>query len=178
MRRVSINYYYHNPTWKRIAQQNLPYLPTPFEVVEQIFLWLNENIILSRGKRLIDLGAGDGRIILHASKYYKLSAIGLEINEELINSVKDKIHKEKLENSCKIIEADFYNYDVSNFDFIYSFIIPDTQSAFKQILNRMKKNAILIFIKWPYEEKYEKLKFLGQILPLEPFPVYFYQKIA
>lgn len=154
----------------------MPYLPTPYEVVEKTFQWLRTNTDFHRGKSLIDLGAGDGRVILHASSIFKIHSIGLEINPELIMSAKSKIKAAKLGKICKIIEADLYNYDIGCFDFIYIFFIPDSQSAFLNILEQMKSNAILIFIKWPFKKKYEKLSLLAKISPLENYPVFFYQK--
>ena len=118
---VRINSYFKKKSWKIRAQQNLPYLPTPYRVIEVIFDTLKSLQILSRISKMVDLGAGDGRVICYIAEKYGIHATGLEINTDFINEAQTKIEQRNLSTICEIIEADFYNFDISGMNLIYCF---------------------------------------------------------
>ena len=172
-----MNSYFRKKSWKIRAQQNLPYLPTPYEVIEVIFDTLKNLQILSRITKMVDLGAGDGRVVCYIGKKYSIHATGLEINTELINEAKNKIQQQNLSNICDIIEADFYNYDISAMDLIYCFLLPSTLHHFKHVIKNLQSGAYIVSVKWSLRVLEKYLKKLIVIKPMENFPVFIYQKL-
>ena len=81
---------------------------------------LFKKIKLNQHKNFLDLGCGDGRVVLIASLFTK--ATGIEIDQDLIN--KGNEIKNKLNLNAQLICDDFFNHDLSNYDII--FINPDT----------------------------------------------------
>ena len=88
-----------------------------------LFAEFCEKINLVSKKCFVDLGSGDGRLVLYASLFTK--AIGIEFDKEL---VKQSIaHKEKLifslanVVSCDFLEQDYETFDYSNCDVLFSF---------------------------------------------------------
>ena len=71
---------------------------------------------LKKGKRLIDIGAGDGRIVMFVAKK-GVTSFGIEINPLLVLIARIKIRKQKLKNA-HIILADCWQHDFSNYDYI------------------------------------------------------------
>lgn len=71
---------------------------------------------LKKEKRLIDIGAGDGRIVISVAKK-GTTAYGIEINPLLVSIAKIKIKKQKLKDA-HIILADCWHYNFKNFDYI------------------------------------------------------------
>lgn len=67
------------------------------------------------GKRFLDLGAGDGRIVLEASKRGLIS-YGYEINPLLV--VIANLNLKKNKSDGKILLQDYWKIDLSNFDYI------------------------------------------------------------
>jgi len=65
-----MNEYWKKESWKIKTQEDLPYLATPINVIESIFKFLKEKNLIKKGQRLVDLGAGDGRVIVYASEFY------------------------------------------------------------------------------------------------------------
>jgi ribosomal protein L11 methylase PrmA len=61
-----------------------PYVPTPHAVVETMF----ELAELSEDDLIIDLGCGDGRIVVAAARDYGARGIGIDIDPELIEKAK------------------------------------------------------------------------------------------
>jgi|TARA_B100002003_G_scaffold249118_1_gene284552 hypothetical protein len=96
---------------------------------------------LNKSKTFIDLGSGDGKVVLIASLFCK-RAVGIEIDNEL--------HKKALEiqNRLSIPNALFYNNDffehsILDFDFVFSY--PDQPMARglgKKFLNELNGKLI------------------------------------
>ena len=61
-----------------------PYVPTPHAVVETML----ELVELSEDDVVIDLGCGDGRIVVAAARDYGARGIGIDIDPELIETAK------------------------------------------------------------------------------------------
>ena len=57
-----------------------PFLTTPISIVKEIIKYME----LKDGDTLIDLGSGDGRILIEAHKIAKITAIGYELSPILI----------------------------------------------------------------------------------------------
>jgi SAM-dependent methyltransferase len=78
-----------------------------------------KKIKLQKYKNFLDLGSGDGKVVLIASLF--TNATGIEFDKELHDKAFEI--REKLELKCNLIQGDFLNYDWSKYDLI--FINPD-----------------------------------------------------
>jgi len=87
-----------------------PFVQTPLEVAKKM-LELSE---LRQEETLFDLGCGDGRLIILAAKELGANAVGIELREDLIERAKTEIKRLNLENKVKIIQANFFDVDISN----------------------------------------------------------------
>lgn len=104
---------------------------------------LFRKIHLEKYSSFIDLGSGDGKIVLIASLFTK--AEGIEADSDLIktgNRIRDrlKISKEK----AGFIEGDYLDIDLSGYDII--FVNPDSPmyELEKKLRREMKDDALLI----------------------------------
>ena len=87
-----------------------PFVQTPLEVAKKM-LELSE---LRQEETLFDLGCGDGRLIILAAKELGANAVGIELREDLIERAKTEIKRLNLESKVKIIQANFFDVDISN----------------------------------------------------------------
>lgn len=171
------------------SQLALPFLETFQEFLNPIFSILEEYFELKKnsGQSFIDLGAGDGRIIIYVGIHYGIRAVGIEINQNLVKEARERILllKEKytqLEtNNPKIIHGDFFESDLSKFDYIYTFSLPTMQKSMKHILKTAKKGAILIAHKYPldysgFQSSFEEKYIIKHNSKGKPIFTYFYQK--
>ena len=69
------------PAWA--ADLIVPYVPTPQEVVERMLQMAR----VTSADYLIDLGSGDGRIVITAAKKYGTRGFGVDLNPERIGTV-------------------------------------------------------------------------------------------
>jgi SAM-dependent methyltransferase len=176
LERIFLGEYFKKESWKIIAQTDLPYLPTSQIVIEEVFKFLSEKELLKDKKTLIDLGAGDGRVIIYATEKYGFMTTGLEINSELIQSTQEKINQLNISEKCQVIEADLYDFDISHQDIIFCFILPSSHNYFKHVIENIRPGAIILSIRWAmdvFSDFWEKSYVIN--IP-EEVPVYIYIK--
>jgi len=151
-----------------LSQLQLPFLETPLDMLEEIFHILQVKFGLARNsnQKLVDLGAGNGQIIIYSALNYGIKSFGFEINGNLIIEAKEKkklIKKEKkfkrkLFHKIKLIQEDFFNISLEDYNFIYIFSLPTMQKYLKHVLMTAKSGAIVISFKYPLRNFEEILK--------------------
>ncbi len=112
------------------------FLPAPFVATkkEQV-LKMVEIADIKKGDRVIDLGSGDGRLVIAAAKLGAKST-GVEKNPflVLISKIRLKLAKVK----AKIILGDIFNQDLQTADVIFLYLNPAT---LKKLLPKLKKQT-------------------------------------
>ena len=122
---------------KLLRETSLGYYgASPADAVFNFF----RKIGLEKKKNFIDLGSGDGKVVLIASLFTK--AAGIEIDEELVKDA-EKIRK-RLGMKADFIKGDYLDHDISKHDII--FLNPDRHfpELEKKLRKEMKKDARLV----------------------------------
>jgi ubiquinone/menaquinone biosynthesis C-methylase UbiE len=70
-----------------------------------------------KGEKMLDLGSGDGRIVITFAKL-GINAYGYEINPHLVSISKKKIAQENLNSHAFVSCKNFWHEDLSNFDIV------------------------------------------------------------
>ncbi|MFA5127094.1 MAG: SAM-dependent methyltransferase [Patescibacteria group bacterium] len=98
-------------------------------------------------EKVYDLGCGDGRLVISASKL-GAEAIGLEISILLyIGAVLRKFFSGS---KAKIKFGDFWRVDLRQADVVYLFLIPRVYSRLKNKLEKeLKPGAKVVVLVWP-----------------------------
>jgi len=100
-----------------------------------------KKINLGKYKTFLDLGSGDGKVVLIAS-LFGVKAVGIEFDKDLIKTSLKM--KEELRLDGDFIQGDFFDHDLNRYDII--FINPDKGFEFKlenKLLKEMKKESRL-----------------------------------
>jgi outer membrane protein assembly factor BamB len=90
------------------------YVPTPNDVVSKM-LGLAE---VQETDLVLDLGSGDGRIVIAAAREYGALATGYEIDLRLVELARLKVAQENLEQRAQIVHQDIFTLDLSQADVI------------------------------------------------------------
>ena len=77
------------PAAAREPQPDVIYVPTPYEVVDEMLRLAN----VKKGDVLYDLGSGDGRIPVTAAKRFGIRAVGIDIDPVRIREAKENAKK-------------------------------------------------------------------------------------
>ncbi len=99
---------------------------------------------LQPGQLLVDLGSGDGRIVLEAAKSFGATAIGYEIDERLITQARAAIADAGLNELAKIEAADMYHTDLSNVNVLAIYLYPAVMDKLKQQISRMPVGSLVV----------------------------------
>lgn len=130
-----------------------PYVPTRQLDVEEIF----NNLKLSEKTKFVDLGSGDGKLVLHAAKK-GINATGYEINPVLwvISSYRLRGYK-----NANIKYANMWRADISSADVVFVFLATKYMKRLERKLSaEMGKDAILVsyVFELPNKKQYRKTK--------------------
>lgn len=91
----------------------LPFVPSKKKSVASILAAAGD----ISGKRVLDLGSGDGRIVIACARA-GADATGYEINPVLTWYSRRSIIRTGLSESARIVRADFWKQDMSDFDVV------------------------------------------------------------
>jgi len=97
-----------------------PYVPTPPEVVERMLSLAG----LGPKDYLIDLGSGDGRIVLAAVSKFGARGHGIEIDPRLIKRSQDAARKLGISDRAQFLTQDLFESDFSKATVISVYLLP------------------------------------------------------
>lgn len=110
------------------AQQNpvdldTPFVTTPVNVVQAML----DVAKVGPGDALIDLGSGDGRIVIAAAKR-GANAVGIEIDPLLVERSREIAKREGLDARASFVAQDLFETDFSRYDVVTMYLLPDVNA--------------------------------------------------
>jgi cyclopropane fatty-acyl-phospholipid synthase-like methyltransferase len=91
---------------------------------------------LKPGETLIDLGAGDGRVIITAAKEFGAKAIGVEIDPVRLQICKTRASSLGLDNMVTVSWGNFFEMDMSSADVVCFYL---SQAAADKLAVKLRK---------------------------------------
>lgn len=120
--------------------KDVPYVPTPPEVVEGML----DMAGLKAGERLVDLGSGDGRIPRAAARR-GASALGVEIDSDLVARARSLTRLEGLEERARFVRDDLFTVSLRDVDVVTLYLLPALNERLKpKLLNEMRAGARVV----------------------------------
>ena len=99
-----------------------PWAPTPRRVREAM-LHLAD---IQPGERVVDLGAGDGRLVIDAARQYQADATGVEIDPLRCLIAGGLVRLAGLRGQMRVIWGNLYNYDLRGVDVVLMYLLQST----------------------------------------------------
>ena len=96
------------------GQRLAPYVPSPQEIIDRML----EVAQIHQGDTVLDVGSGDGRILITAVQKFKARAIGIEIDPKIASQATDTIVRLGLQNKARVVRADVFDADLSPADVV------------------------------------------------------------
>ncbi|HUE69712.1 MAG TPA: PQQ-binding-like beta-propeller repeat protein [Pirellulaceae bacterium] len=121
------------------APQSL-YVPSPPEVVAEML----KAARVTDKDLVVDLGSGDGRIVVAAARTSGAKGVGYEIDRQLVEFSRDKIRADKLESLVTIHEQDFYNADWSEATVVAAFLYPAALEKLKPQFDKLRPGTRIV----------------------------------
>jgi SAM-dependent methyltransferase len=129
-----------------------PYVPSPPEVVDRM-LRLAEP---KPGELLIDLGSGDGRIVIAAAKR-GMRAIGVDIDPRLVRLGRANAKAAGVEGLTRFEPVNFHDLDMSEADVVSAYLLPEVNLELRPELLALRPGTRIVthdydMGDWPYDE--------------------------
>lgn len=134
-----------------------PFVVTPEAVVDRMLHFAAPK----KGERLIDLGSGDGRIVIESAKRFGTSGMGVDIDPRLVHLARERAKRAGVENLAEFHVRDLFETDLRGANIITMYLLPEVN---RQLVPRLKAQLTpgtrivshdYDLGDWPYDEMLE-----------------------
>ncbi|MEP7262417.1 MAG: methyltransferase domain-containing protein [Usitatibacter sp.] len=101
---------------------------------------------------VIDLGSGDGRIVLTAAKRFGARGLGVEIVPELVAKSREAAHNMHLEQRAHFRELDLFKADLSPASVITMYLLPEVNLQLRPRLLQLRSGTRIVSHDWDMGE--------------------------
>ncbi|XP_051872309.1 ATP synthase subunit C lysine N-methyltransferase [Pristis pectinata] len=130
------------PALRRVC---LPFVPATQAQVENVLQLLG-----GRRGPLVDIGSGDGRIVIAAAKQ-GFRAVGYELNPWLVWYSRYRAWQQGVHHSAKFYISDIWKVNFSEFSNVVIFGVPQMmESLEKKLQNELKDDARVVACRFPF----------------------------
>jgi len=118
-----------------------PYVPSPTSVVADMLTLAD----VGPKDFVIDLGSGDGRIVLTAAKVFGARGFGVDINEKLVRDANESAKIQGIADRASFSIQDLFKTDISKATVLTMYLLPNTVNMLKgKLLAELKPGTRII----------------------------------
>src|SRR5688500_13358724 len=133
----------------------VPYVQTPMEIVERMLRMAE----VGKGDYLIDLGSGDGRIVIEAAKR-GARGLGVDLDPNLVKYANERAAQLGLAASARFETRDIFETDLSQATVVAFYLLPDFNAKLLPRLLKLKPGTRIVshdggIGDWPPDERLE-----------------------
>ncbi len=123
-----------------------PYVPSPTSVVADMLTLAN----VGPKDFVIDLGSGDGRIVLTAAKVFGARGFGVDINEKLVKEANESAKLQGIADRASFTIQDLFKADISKATVVTMYLLPNTVNMLKdKLLNELRPGTRILSHDYP-----------------------------
>ncbi len=127
------------------ALEEVPYVQTPDRVVEGML----DLAAVRSGDYLVDLGSGDGRIVITAALKRGTRGLGVEIDPRLVEKSRATAKQLGVEARSGFVVQDLFETDIRSANVLTMYLLPDVNLALRpRILAEMKPGSRVVSHDW------------------------------
>jgi SAM-dependent methyltransferase len=149
-----------SPAWSQMPpfawdDGTVPYVNTPPEVVERMLI-LGE---VKAGDRVIDLGSGDGRIVIEAAKR-GASGLGVDLDPTLVKLATQNAQKAGVAERARFEVRDIFETDLSGATVITMYLLPEFNAKLLERFLKLRPGTRIVshdggIGDWPPDETWQ-----------------------
>ena len=133
----------------------VPYVVTPMEIVERMMRMAE----VGPGDTLIDLGSGDGRIVIAAAKR-GARGLGVDLDPSLVKLATENARRAGVSDRARFETRDIFETDLSGASVVAFYLLPDFNAKLLPRLLALKPGTRIVSHDggiggWPADEKLE-----------------------
>jgi hypothetical protein len=117
-----------------------PFVTTPAQVVERMLLLAG----VQPGDFVVDLGSGDGRIVIAAAKQFGAQGVGIELHEGLVNRARDNARAAGVADRAQFLHGDVLEADLSRATVVTLYLLPWLMEKLQPGLLKLKPGTRIV----------------------------------
>jgi SAM-dependent methyltransferase len=151
---AAISAYAQPQTWAW-DDGTVPYVQTPMEIVERMMRMAE----VKKGDYLIDLGSGDGRIVIEAAKR-GARGLGVDLDPNLVKYATENAQKAGVGDQARFEVRDIFETDLSGATVVAFYLLPEFNAKLLPKLLALKPGTRIVshdggIGDWPPDERLE-----------------------
>ncbi len=123
---------------------DVPYVTTPQNVVDAML----ELAGVTANDVLLDLGSGDGRVVITAAQRFGTRGTGIEIDPRLIAQARAGAHAAGVTGRSNFLEQDLYATDLGGATVITLYLLPAVNMKLRPMLQKLKPGTRIVSHDW------------------------------
>jgi tRNA A58 N-methylase Trm61 len=103
------------------------------------------------GQKVVDLGAGDGRIVIAAALWFKARAVGVEIDPIRCTIANTLIRLLRLRARAHVQYGDLFEFDLADADVVTLYLWPSTNQRLRsRLLKQLRPGARVVSYRFAF----------------------------
>lgn len=131
---------FSSPVFAAGDQPSVPYVPTPQAVVERMLAMAK----VTASDYLIDLGSGDGRIVVTAARKYGTRGFGVDLNPVRIDEANENARRNRVTDKVAFYQRNLFETDLSQATVITMYLLPRVNLQLRPKLLDLKPGTRLV----------------------------------
>ncbi|WP_349604985.1 methyltransferase domain-containing protein [Cupriavidus sp. DF5525] len=122
------------------VRPDVVFIPTPPESVDAILALASPR----PGETLVDLGCGDGRILVAAAQRYGCIALGYDVDPQRVREAHERIEAAGLGSRVQVEQRDLFGIDLGTADIVVLYLLPQLNGRLIPQLQRLRPGARVV----------------------------------
>ena len=131
------------PEWEPVrgqAGKDVIWIPTPDEVVQRLLQLAR----VTPSDLVVDLGSGDGKIVIAAARDFKARGRGVEFNADMVELSRRNARAAGVADRTEFIRGDIFQTDYSDATVVAMYLLPDLNLRLRPTLLAMKPGTRVV----------------------------------
>lgn len=130
------------------AGDEVPFITTP----DNVTLAMLELAKVGAQDTLIDLGSGDGRIVITAARRFGARGLGVEIVPDLVLRSRENAVRAGVADRAEFREQDLFKTDLGSYSVITMYLLPEVNLQLRPLLLQLKPGTRVVSHDWDMGE--------------------------
>lgn len=126
------------------AGEEVPFITSPDNVTLEMLGAAN----VGPGDHLIDLGSGDGRIVIVAAKRFGATGLGVEIVPDLVRQSRSNAREAGVADRVEFREQDLFETDLARASVVTMYLLPEVNLQLRPKLLALKPGTRIVSHDW------------------------------
>jgi len=119
---------------------DVPFVPTPQVTVDEMLRLAN----VGPKDFVLDLGSGDGRIVITAARKFGARALGVDLDFHLIIQSEESARQAGVEDRAKFLQQDLFKTDLGQATVISMYLLPAVTQKLRPLLLGLKPGTRIV----------------------------------